>query len=178
MPNYKVRIRYISLIEILVGFLLVMAPINASADYSGTIISYDCDIANDQIVIEYRGGVNEAFDELKANKGPNAWYPWDLVTVDKDQRAIVKVKKIFKTCKLSDGKYEITIGPEPGNWNIQGQLGACMSAWVKVSKNGKEIIRKIMEDVWHDVPIISKIIVKAKQAQPIIIEVKSEDFYK
>ena len=158
---------------------MVIAPINASADYSGTIISYDCDIANDQIVIEYRGGVNEAFDELKANKGPNAWYPWDLVTVDKDQRAIVKVKKIFKTCNLSDGKYEITIGPEPGNWNIQGQLGAEMSAWVKISKNGKQIIQKTMEDLWHyDAPVISKIIVKAKQARPIIIEVKREDFYK
>ena len=68
-------------------------------------------------------GVNEAFDQLKAHKGPNAWYPWDLVTVDKNQGTIVKVKKIFKTCNLSDGKYGISIGPEPGNWNIQGQLG-------------------------------------------------------
>jgi len=179
VPSFNVRIRDISLIVILVSFLLVFAPENAIADYSGTIISYICDIANDQIVIEYRGGVNEAFDDLEAHKGPNAWYPWKLVTVDKKQQSIIKIRKIFKTCKLSDGKYKVTIRPEPGNWNIQGQLGAAMSAGVEISKNGKQIIQRTMEDLLHpDAPVVSKIVVKAKYAQPTIIEVKWKDFYK
>lgn len=156
-----------------------MLPISANADYFGTIIYYKCDMANDQIIIEYRGGLNETFEKMMENKGPNAWDPWDLVTVDENQQFISKVEKIEKTCDLSDGTYNITIGPEPGNANIQGQLGARMSAWVKISRNGKEIINKTMEELWHlEIPIISKIVVKAKSLQPIITEIEQEHFYR
>lgn len=179
MPLFTKRVAYIGLMVILVSCSFIISPTNAFADYLGTIISYNCDKAKDQVIIEYKGGVNEAFDKLMDNKGPNAWYPWDLVTVDKKQKHIVKAKKIFKTCKLSDGEYKITIGPEPGNWNVQGQLGARMSAWARISKNGKEVINRTMEDVWHpEVPIVSRITLKAKEPRPVIIEVKEDDFYK
>ena len=181
MLFHKVRVIYIGLISILIACSFIISLTNASAEDIRRIVSYNCDTANDQIIIEYLCCGNEKFDELMDKKVSNAWYLWDLVTVDKSQKNIIKVKQIVKTCVLSDGKYKITIGPEPGNWNIQGEEGAAMSAWVKISKNGKEVIRKIMEHIWDrnmDKLIISKIIIKAKKPQPIIIEVKLDDFYK
>lgn len=177
MSHRRIRIKS-SGRRILAIMLLIIVPVTARADHLGTVVRYNCDRSNDQIVIEYIGGVNEAFDELMKNKGANAWYPWDLVTVDRSQQRIVKTKTILRSCILSDGEYKIAIGPEPGNWNIQGQLGARMSAWVEISKNGKQILRKILEDVWHDQPIVSKIVLKAKEKRPAIIEVNEGDFYK
>jgi hypothetical protein len=175
----KVRIIYIGLI--LICCSLIISLTNASAEDNRRIITYNCDTANDQIIIEYLCCGDETFEALTNKKVSNAWYPWDLVTADKSGNHIIKTKKIIKTCVLSDGKYKITIGPEPGNWNLQGEHGGDLSAWVEISKNGKKVIHKIMEDNWDwgsNKRIVSKIIFKAKKPQPNIIEVTLDEFYK
>jgi hypothetical protein len=178
--NKKVYVSYIGLIPILIACSLIISLPNASAEDDRRIVSYNCDTANDQIIVEYLCCGNEKFNELKDKKLSNVWYPWDLVTTNKS--LIIKVKEIIRTCVLSDGKYKVTIGPEPGNWNILGEEGASMAAWVKISKNGKEVIHEIMEHIWdrdmNKKSITSKIIITAKKPQPIVIKVTLDDFYK
>src|SRR4026209_1738730 len=113
-----------ALAPLVLAFLLVPLPANADSFY--TLVRYECVPAKDQIIISHLGAYNEAGEAMVENKGENEWDPWKLVKIrdDGNRTEIVGVEEVKRTCTLSDGAYEISIRPSPGNYNVQGRCGA------------------------------------------------------
>ena len=99
----------------------------------------------------------------------------------KDDDHIGSTKTVHGRCKLADGVYKITIGPSPGNFNIQGSCGAFVSAWAEVRRGSRVLLPRYMfEADCHDMetPITTEIIIKAGNRKPIFRTVPWGDFYR
>jgi len=132
---------------------------------------------NDQIVIEYRGAYNEKGKEMVAQKNDEAWDPNALVEYD-DAGMVKKKRTIKKKYRLSDGWYAVQLGPLPGNDNINGRCGGAISVWVRVLKDGKQILYREMEGACHDMgPVTTKIVIRTRGRTPQITEVSNDSFY-
>jgi hypothetical protein len=166
-------------ILIILLFVLSMTPAYADSFYK--LVGYKCDENLNALFLTYVGAYNEAGEDMVRNKGPQQWDPDSLIATMKDDDHIGTLKTVHGQCKLKDGVYKITIGPSPGNFNIQGRCGAFMSAWAEV-RHGSEVIlsRYEFEADCHDTktPITTEIIIKAGSNKPIIKTVPWGDFYK
>ncbi len=127
--------------------LLLVVTTTAHADTFYNLIRYKCDLQHNRVTISYVGAYNEAGEDLIENKGKDAWEPWTLLDVDKSGERITKQRVIKKQCQLSDGVYNVAIGPSPYTSNINGRCGALMGipGWVEIAKNGKVITRRELE---------------------------------
>ncbi|PKN25434.1 MAG: hypothetical protein CVU64_19910 [Deltaproteobacteria bacterium HGW-Deltaproteobacteria-21] len=169
-----------------VKLLLVIATIilsisNAYADFFYKLVGYECDEKADAVILTYKGALNEAGKEMMKNKGTRQWDPWKLIIRDTKKRDwIGSHKTVDGQCKLSDGTYEITIGPLPGNDNLQGKCGGFMSAWAEV-RRGSEIVlpRHMFEfgDCHVAEPVTTEIIIEAGGKEPIIKKIPWDEFY-
>lgn len=103
----------------------------ATADEIVNYVKVECDAESDLIKIEYDQ------EERIIPKPPNLINPDDLVEYTEDEK-FSGMKTAIKSCKLSDGLYNVTIGPRPDNTNPQGQCGAYISAWAEISHNSSK----------------------------------------
>jgi hypothetical protein len=147
---------------------------SASADAFYKLVGYDCDQRADRLVVTYDAAANSEGEAMMHNKTNFQWDPYRLITMADDDH-IKDVQVIKRTCKLSDGKYAIALGPVPGNFNIQGMCGAWMSAWAEVRK-GKRVIYP-RSDFESDVgctydkgEIITRVEIRPKQKPKVILE--------
>jgi hypothetical protein len=101
-----------------------------------------CNSRPDGLTVYYKTAANDEADALRESKTEREWDPWELVTEVKDDRWITGVKTIVQHCKAPEGTYEVRISPQPGNFNIQGERGACMTAMVEILRNGTPILPK------------------------------------
>jgi hypothetical protein len=69
----------------------------------------------------------------------DSWQPWSLVDTSEKTGYIVNVNTVKRSCRLSDGLYDIEIQADPCNVNPQGRNGAAMMASANVLKDGKKI---------------------------------------
>jgi hypothetical protein len=160
--------------------LLMFASLSARADAFYVLVGYICDIKNDQLQITYDGAYSEQGEAMVAHKRKTQWNPWTLVTA-KDENHIGSLKTIRHDCHLSDGVYNISISPSPGNLNPNGRCGAWMTASAKVTK-GRKTVRAISrfdndcEDSDH--PIITRVTIKPGHAIAEVLTVPWNEFYK
>ena len=158
-------------------FLLLLALLSPRAFADG-LVSYECDRRSDSLVLRY-----EAIDDSDSKQrrlNPDQWNPWSLISKMADENHIGRLRTVEKRCRLSDGKYDITISAVPGNYNIQGRCGAWMTASVSVRK-GKQIILQdypFERDCVSEDPITTRISIKAGDSQPHFVAAKSEQFYR
>ena len=167
------------LILIIVVFVLFVPTVHA--DYFYKRVGYECDTKNDAVILSYAGASNEAGRKMMKKKGPRQWEPWSLVVKDKKKRDYIgSHKTVHGQCTLSDGVYTITIGPLPGNANLQGKCGGFMSAWAEVKRDADAVLpRHEFEfgDCHVTMPVTTKIVIKAGGGAPVIHKVSWEDFY-
>jgi hypothetical protein len=165
-----------------VAVMILCITSNAHGDFFYKLVGYECDEKADAVILTYSGALNEAGKKMLKNKGPRQWDPWSLIIRDtKNRDLIASHKNINNQCTLSDGVYDITIGPQPGNANLQGKCGGFMSAWAEV-KHGQEIIlpRHSFEfgDCHMAEPVTVKVVVETGGKKPVITKIPWDVFYK
>jgi hypothetical protein len=135
------------MIKLIQLIILLAVSITAHADSFYNLIRYKCDLQHDHVIISYVGAYNEAGEDLIENKGEDAWEPWTLVDIDSSGERITKLRVIKKQCRLSDGVYNVSIGPTPYTTNINGRCGALMGmpGWVEIKKDDKVIIHRQLD---------------------------------
>lgn len=145
--------------RIILFMMLFIAP-PVFADWFHTLARYECDQAADTLLISYVGAYNEEGDTLLAKAGENEWNPWKLLEVQDDDKGtrVTGIKSIERSCKLSDGVYEVVISGEPGNINILGRCGSQATASVKITKDKNSVYSGSFEGDCHsDAPVTTKI---------------------
>ncbi len=161
--------------------VVVLSTTSAHADFFYKLVGYECDEKTNAVILTYAGALNEAGKKMMKDKGPQQWDPWSLIEKRKGDNYISSLKTVHGRCKLSDGIYEITIGPLPGNANLQGMCGGFMSAWAEV-KRGPEIVlpRHTFEfgDCHAAEPVTTRIVIEGSAKEPIIKKVPWDDFYR
>ncbi|MBN1381409.1 MAG: hypothetical protein JXA41_07030 [Deltaproteobacteria bacterium] len=171
-------------INITISAMILSMILSTTAVYADNfykLVGYECDKEANTITLSYTGAHNEDGEKMVANKSSRQWELWSLVATIKDEDHIGSLKTIQHQCELKDGTYTITIGPSPGNFNIQGRCGAFMSAWAEVRRGSNVVLpRHDFEADCHDTetPVTTAIIIKAGSRKPIIKTVPWDDFYK
>lgn len=141
------------------------------AEYYYRYVSYSCDTKRDRLTINYATIPYEG--DYNPEKRTNQWEMHSLIETKEDHRAhsiISKINNVTRYCKLSAGTYKITIAPAPGNYDLEGKCGAHMSAWVKVSLEGKILLPDYDFDDYCINPesqITTQIILKPGTVSPV-----------
>lgn len=117
--------------------LLLASLLGSACAGAGVTVHIECNKRADFVAVHYVGE-NQAGGALIASLGSAGIDPWRLVEVQNDR--ITKESSVREECELSDGTYVVTVGPTPGNMNVQGACGAHMSAWTRISKHDLEIV--------------------------------------
>jgi hypothetical protein len=164
---------------VLAAILLSAAP--ARADFVYKLAGYRCDPQADAVVLTYMGARNQEGKRLMKQKGPGQWDPWSLLTKSKDGNSIVSQKTVQGQCRLRDGLYEITIGPAPGNANLQGMCGGFITAWAEVRRGAETVWRRQTfesGDCHAAAPVTTKVVLHSGGKPPVVTKVPFEDFIK
>lgn len=158
--------------------VLMLITCSAHADSFYKLVGYACDKANDELIITYDAAANSAGEAMHNGKRPNQWDPWDLVTMKEDKdhigsSHIVSTRMITRKCQLSDGIYSIKLGPQPGNFNLEGRCGAWMSAWAEVKRGKKTIYGRSdfeigVDCIYDQGEIVTRIGISPKKGTPKI----------
>jgi hypothetical protein len=163
----------------LVVILLSAAP--ARADFFYKLVGYQCDPKADAVILTYAGALNEAGRKMTKQKGPRQWDPWSLVVKTKDGNSVQSEKPIHGQCHLRDGVYDITIGPQPGNANLQGMCGGFITAWAEVRRGADIVLPRLTfepGDCHAAGPVTTRIVIEAGGKAPVVTMVAFEDFVK
>jgi len=161
--------------------MIVLSAASARADFFYKLVGYQCDKKAKAVILTYTGALNEAGRKLMKNKGPTQWDPWKLIVKSKDGNLIQSYKDIRKQCELEDGTYDVTIGPLPGNANLQGMCGAFITAWAEVRRGAELVLpRHSFEygDCHSPQPVTTKIVIRAGNKELVVQKIPWEEFYK
>ena len=153
----------------------------AHADYFHALVGIKCNAQTDRLVVYYIGAYNEEGEALIARKNENEWTPGELIASMEDDDHIGELKTIVRTCELSHGKYEILIGPSPGNMNIQGQCGAQLSAWVEITRYGNVLVPRRGFEPWcHDLDgeVLTRVTIHSISKTPRFTTIKYNEFFR
>jgi hypothetical protein len=164
----------------LLSLLLLALAGPASADTFYTLVSYECDQDANRIVITYRGAYNEEGENLVRFKSDDQWEPGQLIKSMIDDDHIGELETIHRTCRLADGEYSISIGPSPGNMNIQGRCGAQLSAWVEIERESTKLLRRhhFEGDCHMGAPVLTKVEVQGGKPEPLLSYTPYNEFYR
>ncbi len=143
---------------------------SVSADAFYKLVGYDCDRRADRLVVTYDAAANSEGEAMMRNKTNFQWDPYRLITMA-DYDHIKDLQVVKRTCKLSNGNYSISLGPVPGNFNIQGMCGAWMSAWAEVRKGARVIypradFERNVGCTYDKGEIITRVEIRPKQRLP------------
>jgi hypothetical protein len=154
---------------------------SAHADYFHTLVGIKCNTQTDRLIVYYVGAYNEEGEALIARKNGNEWTPGELIVSMQDDDHIGELKTIVRSCELSQGEYEIHIGPSPGNMNIQGQCGAQLSAWVEIRLYGEVLVpRRDFEPWCHDLDgeVLTRVTIDSVSKNPRFTTIKYDEFFR
>ena len=165
----------------LVIAIIALSTTVAYADFFYKLVGYECDEKANAVILTYVGAANEAGKEMIKKKGPGQWDPWTLIVKDKKNRNhIGSLRTVHGQCTLSDGVYGVTIGPLPGNANLQGMCGGFMSAWAEVKRDSEKVLPRHMfefGDCHVRQPVTTKITIEGGGKEPVIQKIPWEEFY-
>jgi hypothetical protein len=164
---------------VLAVVIILLSAAPARADFFYKLVGYQCDPKADTLILTYTGALNEAGRKMVKQKGPRQWDPWSLIVKTKDGNSVLSEKTVNGQCTLSDGLYDIAIGPQPGNANLQGMCGGFMTAWAEVKRGAETILgRQTFEfgDCHASEPITTKIVIRAGGKAPVVTKVPPDEF--
>ena len=162
--------------RLLITLFISLTSCIAAADEFHELVRYSCDTNHDSIVIEYLGAYNEEGEALNRNAGKDDWpRPPSRATGLGDASPLVR------HCQLSNGQYTYEVkGVPEGQTNFMGRCGAWSSAKVRIVKGQQVIVEQQLDDnCYHpDAPVITKIVVNAKNNTPTITKLLPDAFFK
>ena len=165
--------------RLLLLFALLVCSMPSRADSFYTLVGFACDKSMGRLTIHYRGAYNDDGAAMVQQKSNNEWEPGELIASMKDDDHIGSLRTIQRSCKIGRAVYAISIGPTPGNWNIQGRCGASISAWVEVRRNGKVVLPHYeLEGDCHDLdtPVTTEIGFEGASSEPVFRKVLPAEF--
>lgn len=115
---------------------LWLGPAHADAFFK--LVGYQCDAKEDRLTLTYDAAANGAGQRMLESKADRQWDPWLLIDMA-DESLIRSMRTVQGSCALSDGVYDIELGPVPGNMNTVGRCGAWISAWAEV-RQGTHVV--------------------------------------
>jgi len=131
----------IGIIESIAALLLSLIAGSAHADGFFKLVGYQCNHRADRLILTYGAAANGAGQSMMEAKSNTQWDLWGLTERGADDR-IKATRTVKASCRLSNGTYDIRLGPIPGNVNPDGRCGAWISAWAEVRLNKKVIYRR------------------------------------
>jgi hypothetical protein len=138
------------------------------------LVGYECAPSQHRLTIAYRLEAGaDAGDFSKFSE----WNPWTLVSVGADR--IDAVRTIRRTCRIGRHAYALSIGPSPGNWNLQGSCGAEIGAWTSVRRDGVVVLPRLEfegGDCHSEEPVITRVEF-GDGGKPSITKVPFAEFY-
>ncbi|GAB3252643.1 hypothetical protein [Chitinimonas naiadis] len=162
----------------LIAFSLLLACTSAQAATPYKLVGYKCDRALDELVLSYYLSP----DPPKADTGnpsEGAWDPWSLVTA-KDNTHIGDLQTVERQCRLSDGLYQVVVGPEPGNYDKKARCGDWMTAWSKISQGARVISEPRSFETGCQATngqVVTRLVIKGGNKKPVVKTVPYEKFY-
>jgi hypothetical protein len=149
----------------LVAWLLLSPARAANADMFFKLVTYFCNEHDGYLEIYYQGAWNEYGQELLDQRSENAW--------DTDSLEVTA-----RVCQLSDGPYQVEIGPSRGNVNYRGRCGGESSAYAVVRKDERLITRTSFEgDCHYSDTVVTNLVVRPDPPRVERTEVKTDEFY-
>ncbi|WP_457437655.1 hypothetical protein [Pseudomonas sp. TE3786] len=168
------------LLKLLVMIGMLGVGNSAQADWFYTLMGYECDSANDQLIVYYKGAYNEEGSAMTTAKTKNEWEPDDFIQSMKDESHIGTLKTVKRVCHLRSGDLSAEFGAIPGNSDIEGMCGGVIVGWVEV-KRGKAIVLKklALEDPCQSgsSEVTTRIVFKGK-AEPAFTKISAHKFYR
>jgi len=150
------------------GLLLFALSAAANADQLMdsiyTVAGFQCDTANDLLLLTYDGAYGLEGENLVRYKKPDQWDLWSLYYAH---------QTIRKQCRLSDGEYELTISV----YNT-GSCPDCYGVWAKVTNGSKVVFNEGLHG-FEGPPtqiVIARAIIKSHDAQPELTRFTWDDF--
>ena len=148
------------------GLLLLVFSASVPADptYIYTVAGFQCDPANDVLLLTYDGAYDLAGQNLVRDMKPDHWDLWTLY---------YSGKSIQKRCSLSDGDYELTLSL----YNT-GSCYDCYGFWAKVTNGGKLVFNEGLHG-FEGPPaqiVITRAVIKSHNAQPELTRRSWDDF--
>jgi len=164
---------------VLLVALSIYSP--ARADWFYTLVGFQCDRTADRLTIRYRGAYNDEGKLMVSGKSATEWEPGSLIATMKDDDHIGTLRTIEATCRLRHSAYRLRIGATPGNFNIQGECGASVSAWVEVRRGSKLVLPHYeLEGPCHDreAPVTTEISFSSSFGPPAFKKLLQDEFQK
>jgi hypothetical protein len=154
--------------------LVAVAP-TARADWFHTLVGYKCNQVTQRLVVYYVGAYNEEGESMVQHKTLYEWSPSSLITM-RDDDHYGESKSVTRTCELKHGKYEIQIGPSPGNANMQGRCGAHISAWVAIKRDGAPVGSYTFDEDCHSEDVLVRVSIDSSATPPRLKLVNRNSF--
>jgi hypothetical protein len=145
--------------------LLSLLSASANADSFYTVVGFQCDAANDVLLLTYDGAYDLAGETLVRNKKPDQWDLWTLYYAH---------QTIRKQCRLSDGEYELSISI----YNT-GSCYDCYGIWANVTHSGKLVFNEGL-DGFEGPPtqtFIARAVIGSRDAQPELTRFPLDEFF-
>jgi hypothetical protein len=151
------------------GLFLSVLSATANADLSFvdsiyTVVGFQCDAANDILLLTYDGAYGLTGENLVRDKKPDQWDLWSLYYAH---------QTIRKQCRLSDGEYELSISV----YNT-GSCPDCYGIWAKVTHGSKVVLNEGLHG-FEGPPtqtVIAQAVIKSHDVQPELTKLTWDDF--
>jgi hypothetical protein len=145
------------------------------------LVTYKCNEEADIITLTNSILKGKEGASYKYSDEDGTYSPWNLVEIDRrtERTRIVRTKKIVKTCKLSSGKYTITIEPQVFSKNLSDTCGTSISSAFTVSFDDIDIQERTpFEDYCRgNSPIITRVTVFGKTSDVKVKRLPRYKFY-
>ena len=149
---------------------LILFTLSAAANADATLDSiyavagFQCDAANDRLLLTYDGAYGLDGENLVRNKKPDQWDLWSLFYAN---------QTIRKQCRLSDGEYALSFSV----YNT-GSCPDCYGIWAKVTNGGRVVFDEGLHG-FEGPPsqtVIVHAVIKSHDAPPELTRFSWDDF--
>lgn len=164
-----------------ITLLIVSLGALAGEDEFRKLVTYTCDAKTDQLVVKYNGAYDESGEKLIESKGANSWEPGELRGWAPSDPRFASPKTIVRECTLSDGVYVLQVKPVPEDFrNVNGHCGAWETAFIQVFRGGQSLAEIQLDQSCYDesAPVVTKVVIHARQKNATITTTPANEFYK
>jgi len=168
-------------LSIMVIFIALLAPANASEQRVWPILSFACDQQNNVLKLKNEVKWGDSGKNFPFNKAQGTYNPWDLVSIEKrhGSQMVVEKTRWDLRCNLSGFEYSIIIKPKIFNSDYHGSCGDRLSVIISVYKGSVELLvnKPMVEFCRGNAPILHGIKIQGGSSRVQKYEVPPALFY-
>ena len=166
-------------VEISVAALLLCGyPQPGRADWFYELLRYRCEPSLQRIEVEYVGAYNEEGQRLFSSRTPDDVNLRELVVMEEgdEPKMITQLKSVEKRCVLQGEEFQIELGPDPCNYNVQGRNGGMMMGYAQVRSRGRVVAKTTFGACTIKGFVRTKLVVRSGKVPTIVRKSAGEYF--